>query len=347
MNCDVRLLDPRHDPAPPYWETWRRRAGLRANWAWPLVRAGAWTSRAPLLLAVLHRASPVDNADSVVGVVAASVQGARLRRRRFCSESGWPRVGLLQVHAPQSSAQQGWWFDTEDPAERAALFRTYTRAVRLELGTRVLGALWRQVGEDDLALLPRRVMVRPTVPVAILDTPFASADSWLRKLRRSRRHDIRRICRSLAADPDLDIQVGAAADLADLAELVHLARLNHDKHGAATADRYSGLGALAWQQAAAHRSDITTVAYRNGSGRLLGAGVILDDDRRPLWLSWGAEPIDQGGRRNLYFDMYSRMVQLMVTQGKDGIVLGKGMAELKVDLGARLVPQYAVVTRVG
>src|SRR5439155_26876369 len=108
-----------------------------------------------------------------------------------------------------------------------------------------------------------------------------------------------------------------------------------------------GIRKVAWQQAALPHRDVCAVAYRERSGRLLGAGVILDHLRRPLWLSWGAEPVEEGGRRNLYFDLFGRVVELTVAQGRQAIVLGKGMADLKADLGARLVPQYAVVGRAG
>lgn len=343
MSIDVRFLDPRHDAEPAYWEDWRTTAGLWANWSWPVLRAGAWTSRDPLLIAVLRR----DETGAIAGVVAATVCGLRPRRHRFCPERGWPRPGYLHVQAPQSSAQPGWWFGTTDPAERAALFRAYLRTARRTFGTAALGVLWRQVDEADLAVLPRRVLTRPTEPVAVLDTPFADADAWLRGLRKSRRHDMRRISRSLAADPDLEVRVGPAADVVEPAEVVHLARLNHDKHGAGAADRRTGLRTVAWHRAALDRPDVTAVAYRDRAGRLLGAALILDHPSRPLWLTWGAESVEDGGRRHLYFDLYARVVARAVGEGKQAVVLGKGMAELKADLGARLVPQYAAVSLAG
>ena len=338
MSVDVQFLDPRVDAAPPYWEEWRAGAGRWANWSWPLLRAGTWTSRNPLLIAVLHRSG-----GEIGGVVAATVSGLRSGRARFTPEHGWPKPGYLHVQAPQSSAQPGWWFDATDPAERTALFRAYTRAARRELGTSALAVLWRQVDAADLALLPRRIVTRPTEPVAVLDTPFTDAEEWLRGLRKSRRHDMRRISRGVAADPDLEVRVGPAADLVDPAELVHLARLNHDKHDTAPLDRHTGLRTVAWQRAAVQHPDVTVVSYRNRAGRLLGAGTILDHPSRPLWLTWGAEPTEQGGRRHLYFDLYSRVVARTVTRRQQAVVLGKGMAELKADLGARLEPQYAAV----
>ena len=49
----VRLHNPAVDPEPAGWEALRHRAGLRANWAWPVMRAGVRSGTDPLLLAVL------------------------------------------------------------------------------------------------------------------------------------------------------------------------------------------------------------------------------------------------------------------------------------------------------
>ena len=49
----VRLHNPATDPEPAGWDALRCRAGLRANWAWPVMRAGVRSGVDPLLLAVL------------------------------------------------------------------------------------------------------------------------------------------------------------------------------------------------------------------------------------------------------------------------------------------------------
>lgn len=339
----VTLLDPRHDPEPVYWEAWRTRSGLRANWAWPLLRAGAWTSRAPLLVAVLHQPGRA-TAETVAGVVTASVTGVLPSRSRFCQADGWPRPSYLHVHAPQSSAQPGWWLASDDQAERSALLHAYGKAVRQELGVRQLGFLWRQVGIEDLRLLPGRVMVRQTEPVAVLDTPFTDVEAWLAGLRRGRASDLRRTFRRLDRDTDLRVEMGPAAEYATASELLRLSRLNHEKYGAA-ADRFSGRCSRAWWEAAIGLAEVKVLTYRDRSGRLIGGGTILDHADHPLWLLWGSEPISDGGRPNLYFDFYRRLVQWAVSQGKQSIVLGKGKADLKSDLGARLVSQCGVLSQ--
>ena len=340
MSYLVTMLDPRRDGEPVWWESWRRRAGLWANWAWPVLRSGTWTSRSALLLAVIWRDSVGTDA---AGLVAATISSPFLGRR-LCPAVGWPRPGYVHVQAPQSSAQPGWWFDSDDRAERAAMFRAYAHAVRRQLRGSAAAVLWRQVGEADLGLIPRRIWTRRTEPVALLDTLGIDRTAWLASLRRSRRNDLKRIFRSVATDPEIEVRIGTAAEVVGAGELVRLARLNYDKHGVAAADRRTGMRTVAWHQALLDCPDVAAIAYRNRAGRLLGAGVVLEDARRPLWLSWGAEPVERGGRKHLYFDLFGQIVDRVAEQGKQGIVLGKGMAELKADLGARLVPQYAVVS---
>lgn len=342
MSYLVTLLDPRRDGEPVWWESWRRRADLWANWAWPVLRSGTWTSRSALLLAVIWR-DGAGEGTGAAGVVAATVSSPFVGRS-LCPAAGWPTPGYLHVQAPQSSAQPGWWFDTDDRAERAAMFRAYVRAVRRELRGSAVAVLWRQVGEADLGLIPRPIRTRPTEPVAVLETIGTDRAGWLAMLRRSRRNDLKRIFRSVETDPELEVRIGTAAEVVGAGELVRLARLNYDKHGVAAADRRTGLRTVAWHQALLDCPQIAAIAYRNRSGHLLGAGLVLEDARRPLWLSWGAEPVERGGRKGLYFDLFGQIVDRVVAQGRQGIVLGKGMAELKADLGARLVPQYAVVS---
>lgn len=340
MAYDVEFYDPRHDPEPGFWEPWRAAAGLWANWGWAPMRAGAWHSRHPLLVAVLRRRG----GSGVVGTVCATVRAA-VPRARFCRARGYPRAGLLHVVGPQNSSQPGWHFDTGSAGERAEMFRAYVRAARRELGTAVAGVLWRQVGEQDVAAIPYRMLVRPTLPFCTIDTPFRDRDEWLATLRKSRRNDLRRQARVLARDKDLAVATGRGREVVTVAELTRVVRLNFDRHPSARADRNTGLRSYAWNRAILDRDDVGAIAYRDGTGKLLGAGVILEHPTRPLMMSWGAEPVGEGGRANLYFDLYCRMIDRATAAGAEAVLLGKGLTDIKADLGARLSPQFAVAGR--
>ena len=328
----VRLHNPAVDPEPAGWEALRGRAGLRANWAWPVMRAGVRSGADPLLLAVLS------DVRDPIGLVAASVVPPRRRE----VSGRWPRLGYLHVQAPQSSALPGWWLAPSTVDERRDLVRAFRRAARRALGPGVEGVLWRQLGDGDPAWLPRPRYARRTAPLAVLAAP-ASVDAWLAGLRKKRRSSMRHIRKLIAADPDLRVRAGPVGDVVSPAELAHLARLNLAKHQGGAAP-HSGHQSPLWQEAVAGREDVHAVAYRDATGLLLGAGTILDHPVWPIWLSWGALPVDEGGRRHLYFDLFWRLVDRVVERRAAGMILGKGMPDLKADLGARLLPQHAAVT---
>ncbi|GAA1526576.1 GNAT family N-acetyltransferase [Dactylosporangium maewongense] len=332
----VGLHDPVTDPEPADWEALRARAGLRANWAWPVMRAGVLSGADPVLLAVLS------DVEGPVGLVAASVVAPR-RSAAGASAPGFPRVGYLHVQAPQSSAVPGFWFASPAVQERASLVRAFRRAARRTLGPGVRGALWRQLGEGDDAWLPWPRYTRDTEPLAVLDAP-ESVDAWLAGLGQKRRASVRRTQRLVAADPDLQVRTGRVGEVVTPAELAHLTRLNFAKHAAGSVELRSGPRSEVWQASVAGRADVCIVAYRDAAGRLLGAATILDDPVWPVWLSWGALPVEDGGRRHLYFDLFRRLVERVVDRGARGMILGKGMSELKSDLGAHLVPQHGAVT---
>ncbi|MEV0132416.1 hypothetical protein AB0H83_28630 [Dactylosporangium sp. NPDC050688] len=329
----VRLHNPAVDPEPAGWEALRCRAGLRANWAWPVMRAGVRSGADPLLLAVLS------GVEGPVGLFAASVVPPRRREGTL----RWPRLGYLHVQAPQSSALPGWWLGPSTVDERRELMRAFRRAARRALGPGVEGVLWRQVGPADDAWLPRPRYTRRTEPLAILDAP-ASVDAWLAGLGTKRRASVRRTQRLVARDPDLQVRAGPVGDVVGPAELAGLTRRNFAKHKASDLELRSGPRSARWQEAVAGRDDVHVVAYRDNAGLLLGAATILDHPAWPIWLSWGALPAEEGGRRHLYFDLFRRLVERVVERRTAGMILGKGMAELKTDLGARLMPQHAAVT---
>jgi hypothetical protein len=207
--------------------------------------------------------------------------------------------------------------------------------------------LWRQADPADVGALPRRLIVRATLPVAVLDTPFRDRAEWLATLRGGRRRDLRRLARVLDNDNDLIVTTGVAREVVTAAEVARFARLNFDRHPTARAERSTGLRAHGWNRALLACDDVVAIAYRTRAGRLLGVGIVLEHPSRPYLMSWGAEPLESGGRRHLYFDLYCRTVDLATASRAEAVMLGKGVGELKVDLGARLRPQFAVAARAG
>ncbi|HEV8562299.1 MAG TPA: GNAT family N-acetyltransferase [Actinophytocola sp.] len=321
----VEVLDPRRDPEPAYWGALRRRAGLRADWAWPVLAAQAWGTRGRLLVSVLH------GSGGPVGVVAATWAGLPARRHSFAGVRGGPWVGGLHVRSPGNQSHPGWW--CAEGLGLRELVAEYATGMRRELGRRCVGMLLRQVGDADLAELGRPRVARPTEPVWVLDTAgWRDREDWFRALRRSRRSNLRAVLR--LADADVRTWVGGGPDPARVAELL---RHNDGKYGGRwvpPAPQLTGyVGALIGQP------DVATTTYTDRrSGQLLGVGIILDHPEWPVGRTWAGVP----GARYLYFHNYISMVDYAVAGRKPGLVLGKGKAEVKSTLGARPVTQLAV-----
>jgi len=334
MSLTLQTLDPRHDPEPSDWEELRTDAGQTATWRYELLRAYAWAAQAPVLLTVLREGGVA------VGAVSASLRGIRPRRGAYVTERD--PAGLLDVHAPGNRSQKGWWFTGEPEAgRRRELLRGYARGIRAELGAGWRSMVWREVSPGEPELLPGAVKVRrPTEPLAKLATPWSDLDQWYSLLDRARRDSLRRRARGFSADRGLSIEIGPARELVTGTEAAVLRAENDLKHR-------GGLFPVAplpspYLEALVGGDEVMALAYRDAAGRLLGLSLILDHPSWPICFSWGAVPPEDGGRKHLYFDGYVRMVEWSIGSGKAGLVLGKGQAEAKRDLGAELVPSSAL-----
>lgn len=341
MTAPVRLqvLDPRHDAEPPFWAALRARAGLRADWDYELIRIAAWCARVPLLVTVLH------GSRTVLGVVCASWTGLPARRHGFVARSRgherWPRVGVLDVASPGTSAVPGWWFAGGlQLNERRALVAAYRTGMRRELGPGCRGVLWRQVTREslpDFAQPPR--LIRATPAVAMLDLPWTEPSAWLGTLKRERRKSLRRRRRHIDVDPDLEVRVGVQVGL-DPGEVTKLLRHNERAHDRGW--RSPLPQSTSYLEALLRHEEVTTIDYRDGVGRLLAFATILDHPSWSVGRHWSTLPPSLGGRGHLYFDMYLRQIEWAIEQGKAGVNLGKGMLEIKTELGARMLPQFGV-----
>jgi hypothetical protein len=332
----VEVLDPRFDPEPAYWSALRRRAGLRADWAWEVLVTQAWCARTPQLVTVLH-----DGGEQRAVVNAAWV-GSQTRRHRFAGSIRGGRFGGLDVRSPGSSAVPGWWFaDSGDDDGCRELLARYVPVMRRELGFGLRAVLVRQVSEAGVPPLTGRFrLVRKTEDIAVIDTvDFGGPEDWLATLAKKRRHNLRKIFAAVRDDPTLDAEVrpGHDVDPVALAELLrHNARKYHDVPIVPLPQFTGYLTELLRQP------DVFVLRYRDRlSDRLIAAALLFDHPRWPVVRAWSALPVESGGRPDLYFHFYGETVRWAVESGRQGVIMGKGLADTKKSLGARLVPQYA------
>lgn len=340
----TEVLDPRFDQEPRYWARLRARAGLRADWSWPVLTAQAWLARTPQLVTVF-----LDGGEPC-GVVWGAWVTAGTRRYRFAASRRGGRVGFLDVRSPHDSAVPGWWFAGYTPGERPgalrAHFAEYASVMRRELGIGLRALLVRQLAESEVAEVAGRFRkVRPIEPIGMLDTAgHRSRDDWLATLAKKRRWELRKIDRLVTENPAIEVVVRTGAE-EDVVALTGLLRHNADKHKDVPILPLPQFGATLAELLA--EPDVRTVAYHDPvSGRRLAVALVLDHPDWPVFRTWSALPVEDGGARNLYLHVYGELAHWSIGAGRQGVIVGKKMPKLKASLGARMVPQFAAVVPV-
>jgi hypothetical protein len=327
------VFDPRYDAEPAYWKDLRARASLRADWAWEVLAAQAWSSRTPLVVSVLRSGATPD------GVVCANWAGLPVRRNGFIGTGQARLVGGLHVRNPGTGSVPGWWSADVPTGE---FLRDYARAMRRALGVGCAGVLLRQLTAADVAAVGPR-LVRPTEELAVLRTDrWSSIPEWLAAMKRNRRQNMRQTIRRVEADPLLEVAIVPGATM-DPVEVASVLRHNEQKYAGRLAPLPQGTGYLA---ALLKQPDVLVGAYRDRESGALEAFIsILDHPTWPVTRHWSAVPATRPDRPNLYMYHYSLVVEMNQRGGKEGVIVGRGKSDLKQSLGAELIPQYAVAVR--
>ncbi|MCF6473326.1 GNAT family N-acetyltransferase [Nonomuraea sp. MG754425] len=333
------FLQPDRDPEPPGWESFRRDRDLTAVWSYEVIRASFDGSWARPLLCVAREGERV-----------AGFLGALLLGRGPL---------LLDVRLPAHSNGPTWCLP--DGAEGRAIIRGFERAAAAEFGRRLAGVVYRMVTEPALPLVARRgAVVRRSPGTTRLPVRWTTSDEWIATLSRNRRSTLRRQLKRIAQDRTLRVAEGSARTDLDPAELAEL----HERHAARVTSRTGPgnppaglLTRLLARPAAAfdrrltlpaayfaeliRRDDVRTLSYHQDE-RLLAFAIVYDHPVTPMYGPWAALPADEGGRKDLYFDSYARIIA-HAAAGRAGLLFaGRGFVDVKTSLGFEYLPMSLV-----
>lgn len=320
--------DPRADPAPEGWAEFTRTARLHPVWDYELMGLEAWGARNPQQLVVA-----TDGGEIVAGV---SVLVCRPRLSpRFAPAPGRRslRPFWAEVYQPWLSGYPGMVFAPGFGA-RLAFVREFERALTRHFGVRLLGVLYRSIDEEFAAHVGGRArVVRPAEPTAVLENRFGSEEDWLKTLPSARRANLRRRRRRIAEDPGLVVRGGPGRDDVDGAEVATLIRAHRERYGKLPLDTRT-VPSAGFLHSYVRRPDVHTLTYSDPEGRLLAVNTLLDHPDSPSLQHWAALPLDERGRSSgLYFDSYFRAVRFMTQRGAKELSAGRGMGEIKQELG--------------
>ncbi|MEU6711322.1 GNAT family N-acetyltransferase [Nonomuraea sp. NPDC046802] len=319
---------PGRDPEPTGWEDFRRSRELTAIWSYDVIRASFDRSWARPLLCVIR------DGERIIGAVGA----LRLGRRPL----------VLDVRLPAHSNGPTWCLP--DGADGRAILRGFERAAKAEFGWRLAGVVYRMVTEPALPLVARGgAVVRSSPGTTQMPVRWAATDGWLATLSRSRRSDLRRQIRRIEQDGTLRVVEGSGRGDLDPVELAEL----HERHAArvtartvsqsriiASFDRRLPLPAAYFAELT-RRDDVWIVSYHEGE-RLLAFAIVYDHPVTPAYGPWAALTAEEGGRKDLYFDSYARIVAHATAGRAERLFAGRGLIDVKRSLGFEYLPMRLV-----
>lgn len=325
------ISDPRVDPEPAGWAAFQRERRLHPVWAYDLMRVESWLSRNPVLLATVR------DGDRIVAAMSMLVC-LSVRSPRYAPAPGarsWsPRPRLVEVAQPWLSGYPGIVFaDEVDLPGRRAIVARFERELVRHLGPGLVGVLYRQLNEGDVPALSGRFRLSRAVdPVAVLHNTFTDEEQWLASLHKKRRANLRRQRRIVAADESLVVRGGPGRTDLDVTEASALINRHRARFPQPLFDTRTRVAARYLASYLA-RPDVHTLTYHDTAGRLLALHVLMDNGHSPALQHWAALQVNEGGRQHLYFDAHCRAVKYAVRQGRAELTDGRGMLDVKTDLG--------------
>ena len=326
MGLTTTVVNPLSMAVPAAWDEFVERERLVPMWRSGVIAAADWCSPYRASMVLVHR----DSQEAPIALFHADHPG--LRRRRFARPVPAGRRAIVICRLAASTNSAGAAFAAGLPADEK---RQAVRAFERALG-RGFPIAYRELTSDDLPIMGGGGRVRvPLGPRMSLSNEWCDIEEYLRSLPAKWRSQLKKIRHTVATDAGVTCVSEARIDAAEAAWLLEVVRARHGNPARPP------LPARYLDGLMDHR-DIGVLAYRDTGGRLLGCSLVHDDGERLLLIVWGARRETDGGRRDLYFDQYLRLVDRMIRSRRSGLVLGKSMTDIKARFGAVPVPLWGV-----
>lgn len=335
MSLSATVVDPLVAPPPAGWEAFVGAQRLPPAWQPGLVTAVDWCAATTSSLVLVTDAGGTP----VAAFHARHVSS--VRAWRFTRPGRRPLTGMTVCVTPRPNEDAGVAFaEDTDPRDRTEAVRVFEKAVRAALGPAgPLVLAYQGLYREQLAVVPTTGRVRvPLHPQMVLVNRWSDPDAYLRSLQHKWRYHLRRLRERIEQDDSLRVELCDRIDPVQACWLVERVRRRHSPRFLVSPP----LPVRYFEQLAA-LPGVRFLTYTDRGGRLLAFTAVHDDGRDLLPVCWGTRDPSDGGRRDLYFDQYLRLVELMVTSGRRSLLLGRGMEQIKRRYGARPEPRWGLV----
>jgi hypothetical protein len=337
MGLSAMVIDPLVDVAPPAWDELVARERFSPLWRFDMLRIIDRCAQAPSSMVL------VEDAGDPIGLFHAR-HIRPVNPRRFASPYRVPAVvsalGLTECRTFPRAAGGGMVFAAgTDEAVRAEAVRVFERAVGRRRGA-VLA--YRDLNAEQMRLMPSSRRIRLDLsPSMVLHNEWTDFSAYLGALAPKWRSQLKKIRRTIRiagpvgaglADP---VGAGLAGGI-DPAQASWLFDLVLRRHLSRAVPRPPV--PAAYFAALVGLPGVRFMTYRSDDGRVLAFVTWYDSGTELLPIFWGSR-----GETNLYFDQYTRLVELMIQTGRRRLVLGKGLQQVKARYLARPEARWAVV----
>jgi hypothetical protein len=334
MSLIATVVDPLREPAPAGWDRFVVTHQLLPAWEPSLLRAADWSAQPASSMVAVHEPQGADP----VAIFHARHLGP-VNPARFATPGRVPRVCLTECRTAPVPMEAGMAFAAgTGPADRTEAVRAFERALGRRTGPGGRAIAYRNLQDWQLAVVPTAGRLRIQLsPRMVLRNEWPDLASYLASLPGKWRSQLKRIHETVSTDPA--VRVGWS-DPVDPAQACWLAEVVRRRHASRLVPRpplpagyFERLGRLPGTRFLAYRDERGvagfSAAYDNGTDLLL------------IW--WGSREATDGRRRNLYFDQYYRLIELMIATGRRRLILGSGMERLKRRYGAQAEQRWGVV----
>jgi hypothetical protein len=338
MRLKTILYSPLEEPLPPEWDQFVEGVGAPAPWCAESLTSLASASSDRLLVGLTWSEA------KCVAAFCCRIERLLWRPSTYVDafqQSIQP--SFVQCVLPTTLLPGLIFGSAVPPADRPEIISSFLRALYLRTLPQTVLVVFRGIDTSLVDVFARCTwcLTFRASPDIYLDNRWKTFEQYVAAFPSKKRNFIRSVLDQNHEGGD--IQLLAAQPTVDPMQACELVYQTQGKHRSYW--QWRAPFPIRYFQMLNERTDVVFFGYKDRAGRLLIFDVVLVDDRnRTLYTTL----VGNGGdetvrRRRLYFDLYLREIQYMISNGFKRIYFGPGHYEAKRKFGTLLERRNLVV----